>query len=237
MQFRNQFLAHLDAAQLAAMTPHLTSIRLTTGQVLYESGDPAHVIYFPNSTVVSVVTLMMDGRAVEASTLGYESVVGIVVALSGAPSHARIFAQIAGSAMKMQTSDLREQLTNDPGLLKLLMRHVQNDMAQAEQTAACNALHLAHQRLARWLLLTDDRVDGTVVHLTQDYLAMMLGVQRTTVSTMAHEFKAAGLIDYRRGRIEILDRAGLERVSCECYEVGRLRRLAHTRSPNTAGVG
>jgi CRP-like cAMP-binding protein len=223
MAHRNLFLSRLSSAQLSAIEVDLVLVRLATSQVIQEAGEKVQSVYFPSNAVVSVVTVMRDGRSVESATLGYESVIGVVPALTGMAGHARVFVQIAGGALKMDATRLRERVSHDPMLLRSLLFHVQNDIAQSEQSAACNALHLAKQRLARWLLLTDDRVDGTVVNLTQDYLAVMLGVQRTTVSTLAAELKSEGLIDYQRGRIEILDRPALEALSCECYETGRLR--------------
>lgn len=224
MAHRNLFLRRLRPEQLAVLEADLHAIRLTTGQVLQEAGRTVGTVYFPINAIVSVVTVMSDGREVECATHGYESVTGGMAALTGKPGHARVFVQIAGGALKMDAARLREHASADPDLLRALLIHVQDDIAQAEQTAACNAIHLSKQRLARWLLLTDDRLDGTVVNLTQDYLAVMLGVQRTTVSTLASELKAEGVIDYQRGRIEILDRQALEALSCECYEVGRLRQ-------------
>lgn len=223
MDQRNLFISGLSPAQVLALEPDLRGVRLASSEVLHEAGDKVHHVYFPNNAVLSVVTLMRDGRAAESATIGYESVVGIVPALTEKAGHARVFVQIAGGAMKMDAARLRAHVGQHPELLRSLLSHLQNDIAQAEQTAACNALHLAKQRLARWLLLTDDRVDGTVVNLTQEYLAIMLGVQRTTVSTLAAEMKADGLVGYQRGRIEILDRVALEALSCECYEAGRLR--------------
>lgn len=230
MDQRNLFLSALNPAQLLALEPDLRAVRLATSEVLHEAGEKVHHVYFPSNAVVSVVTLMRDGRSAEAATIGYESVAGIVPALTEKAGHARVFVQIAGGAMKMDAARLRAHAGQHPALLRSLLSHLQNDIAQAEQTAACNALHLAKQRLARWLLLTDDRVDGAVVNLTQEYLAIMLGVQRTTVSTLAAEMKADGLVDYQRGRIEILDRVALEALSCECYEVGRLRHKSELAS-------
>jgi CRP-like cAMP-binding protein len=224
MTNRNLFLRRLRADQLSLLEPDLHPTRLMTGQVLHEAGEHVHSVYLPVNAVVSVVTVMKDGREVECATHGYETVIGAVPVLAGKPGHARVFVQIAGGALKMDAQRLREHVAADPDLLWSLLIHVLNDIAQSEQTVACNAVHLAKQRLARWLLLTDDRLDGTVVNLTQDYLAVMLGVQRTTVSSLASELKAEGLIDYQRGRIEILDRPALEALACECYEVGRLRQ-------------
>jgi CRP-like cAMP-binding protein len=221
---RNSFLARLSAAQYSALQPDLRPVRLVTGQVLHEADRKIHTVYFPINAIVSIVTVMRDGRLVECATHGYESVIGAIGAVTGKPGHARAFVQIAGGAISMDAERLQEHALAEPALLRVLLAHIQDDIAQFEQTAACDAIHPAKLRLARWLLLTDDRLDGTVVNLTQDYLAVMLGVQRTTVSALASELKAEGVIDYQRGRIEIIDRAALEALSCECYEVGRLRQ-------------
>ena len=220
MAARNRFLAALDPADLALIAPGLTDIELTTGEVLYQPGQRVETVYFPNSALISIVTAMQDGRSVEVSTAGFESVVGTVLALSGAPSHAQVFVQVPGKARKLAAARLREAAVSSPSLLRLLMRYVQQDIAFSEQSVACNALHGATARLARWLLVTQDRVDSTKIPLTQEYLAIMIGVQRTTATASALALKSAGLIRYMRGKIEILDRAGLEAAACECYWAG-----------------
>jgi CRP-like cAMP-binding protein len=215
--FRNYLLSALNEADLAALSSSLMEISLGTGQVLYEYDRVVEHLYFPGTSVLSVVNVMKDGRSVETATIGFESVAGLLPALSGEPSRSMTFTQIAGSAIRLPAAKVRERLTASPALLKLLLRFTQANVAQAEQSVACNALHEVLQRLARWLLMSQDRTGNHMVPLTQDYLAVMVGAQRTTVSAAAAKLKAEGLIDYRRGRIEILDRPGLEAVACECY--------------------
>jgi CRP-like cAMP-binding protein len=226
MQLRNLVLSNLNLSQFGVMSPFLTEVHLAAGQALYEPGDDVEAIYFPSDAVLSIVAVMRDGRSVEAATVGNESVVGVINALAGAPVHSRTFAQIGGSALKLPATRLRTLVGESPSLLKILLMHVQDSIAQAEQSVACNALHTASERLARWLLLSQDRVGSPMIPLTQEYLAVMLGVQRTTVTEVAKVLKAAGVISYRRGRIEITDRLALERASCECYVAPR--RMAHT---------
>ena len=196
-------------------------MQLSAGQTLYSPGDVVQAVYFPGDAVLSVVTVMQDGRAVEAATVGNEGVVGVITALAAVPAHARTFAQIGGSIFRLPAAHLREMVAESPQLLKVLLVHVHQSIAQSEQSVACNALHSARERLARWLLLSQDRVGSAEIKLTQDYLAVMLGVQRTTVSSLAQEFKQCGAIRYSRGRILIIDRPALEDATCECYLAGR----------------
>lgn len=223
MNFRNYLLSALDPEDMAVLGPFLTETALSAGEVLHEVDQPIEAIFFPSSAVVSVVTPTRDGRSVESATIGFESVSGLPSALSGEPSSSRVFAQVAGGAIRLPAAQLRDRAFQSAPLLHLLLRHIEANISQAQQSVACNALHEAGQRLARWLLMTQDRVSGPVVPLTQEYLAIMLGVQRTTVTLVASAFKREGLIDYRRGAITILDRAGLEREACECYGLGKIR--------------
>jgi CRP-like cAMP-binding protein len=197
----------------------MREMTLPVGQVIYESGEYVDEVVFPSTAVVSVVTSMRDGRSVETATIGFESAVGLLPALSQEPAPSKIFAQIGGAAIGLPARALRERVESSPALMSLVLRFVQSNTSQAEQSVACNALHDVDARLARWLLLTDDRIGNDLVPLTQQYLSVMVGVQRTTVSAAAAELKAAGLIRYVRGRIEIIDRKGLERHACECYAV------------------
>jgi CRP-like cAMP-binding protein len=236
MKFRNLALSRLDPTQLARMIPFLDPISLKQGQLLYEAGAAVEAVYFPTSAAISLVSEMRDGRSVEAATIGFESVVGTLGALCGEPSHARVFVQVAGGAVKLKASRLRELVDASPSLLKLLLRHAHEDASQAERSVACNALHPVPQRLAKWLLLTHDRIDGGLVPLTQEYLSIMLGVQRTTVTDAAKALKAAGLIRYLRGNIEILDRGRLERAACECYAACRAVQPAPQGRPAVSGA-
>ena len=187
--------------------------------MLYAAGSPVEAVYFPSNAVLSIVTDMRDGRSVETATVGFESAVGLLPALGEQSSSSAVFAQIGGAAISIPAKALRERASVSPALLKLILRFAQSNASQAEQSVACNALHNVPARLARWLLMTDDRIGNDTVPLTQEYLAVMVGVQRTTVSAAAAELKLAKLIRYVRGQIEIIDRPGLERRACECYAV------------------
>jgi CRP-like cAMP-binding protein len=219
--FRNYFLSALPKVDFAAVIPLISEQSLTAGEMISEPGQPVPHVYFPSTAVLSVMTVMANGDRVESSTIGRESATGLLNALSSQPASSMIVAQIAGSAMKMPARALRELAQSSPRLMALTARHIQANVAQVEQSVACNAVHHVDARLARWLLQTGDRVGAAIVPLTQEYLAVMLGVQRTTVSGSAAALRDAGLIRYSRGRVEVLDRPGLERKACECYVVCR----------------
>lgn len=217
MAYRNRFLAVLDPSELAAIASNLVEITLTAGEVLYAPGEQVETVYFPTSALISLATSLKDGRDVDAAAQGFEGVVGAIPALAEGPSYAKVFVQASGAARKLPAGVLRRAAHAHPRMMKLLLRHAQQDIAMAEQSAACNALHSVVTRLARWLLISQDRLESPLLPLTQDYLSTMVGAQRTTVTAAAQELKLAGLIRYSRGRIEVLDRAGLERAACECY--------------------
>ncbi|MET0272714.1 MAG: Crp/Fnr family transcriptional regulator [Phenylobacterium sp.] len=204
-----------------ALLPVLSETPLERGQVLFEPHDPVEAVYFPSSAVLSVVAVMRNGNAVETSSVGCESATPLLQALSKLPVNSRIFAQVGGAAMRLPASVLRQRSEESPELRRLLLRHAGLIARQAEQGVACNALHQASARLARWLLMTQDRTGDRTLPLTQDYLAIMTGVQRTTISAIASQLRAAGLIRFSRGRLGILDRDGLEAAACECYGVMR----------------
>jgi CRP-like cAMP-binding protein len=221
VKFRNFLLSALSDADRQALMPDLAEVSLAQGQVLFEVGDQADDVYFPSSAVISVVTVMQDGRSAESHTIGRESGVALVNAAGKTPIQTRIFAQIGGGALRLPAVTLRRQLASSQTLAGHLMRHVHATLLQAQQFTACNVLHPADQRLARWLLMTADRTGSSSFPLTQEYMAVMTGVQRTTVSTLANGFKERGLLRYSRGHVEILDVKGLEAASCECAWVVR----------------
>lgn len=219
MQLLNFFLSALKPSDREALTNGMSEIALASAQVLYETGDVVDKVYFPGSACISLVTVLSDGKAVENSTVGRESVVSLIDAITAQPSRSRVFAQIGGSAMRLPAAAFRAQLAASPDLLKLVLLHVRATSLQAEQGVACNASHGVHGRLARWLLMTQDRVGTDTFPLTQEYMAVMTGVQRSTVCTMAASLKRGGVIDYSRGQLEVLDRDALLRHACECYAV------------------
>ena len=197
--------------------PQLREVSLSRGQSLFEPGDNADLIYFPSSACISVVEVMQDGKVFETATIGRESAAGLLDAMARTAAVTRTFVQIAGSATTLPSAALRARLTESPSLSQLCFRHLRATTRQAEVAVACNLAHDAHARLARWLLMTEDRTGSATFPLTQDYMAVMTGVQRTTVSVMAASLKKAGFIDYRRGNMVIVDQEGLKAQACECY--------------------
>lgn len=240
MPLRNFFLSSLTPADLATLGP-LTKVTLERGEALFEPGDTPRYVFFPVTAVISVVTAMSDGRSVETGTIGCESGAVLLETASEDIVRSRILAQVAGTGLRLPARALRDQLLNNPRLRLLLLRHIRANMLQAEQNAACNVLHHIEARLAKWLLMTGDRTGGQSFQLTQDYMAVMAGAQRTTISAAAAQFKAEGLINYSRGQVTILDRPGLGRRACECYAEIRhgfdgLRLLRHETEEACAAV-
>lgn len=199
--------------------PHMEEVSLHQAQVIFETDELVDAIYFPGSACISIVTLMADGKAVETATVGRESAVALLDAITGQPTRARHFAQVPGSATRVPAAAFNARMHESHDLLMLTLRHARAIGVQAEQGVACNATHDVHGRLARWLLMTEDRVGAPRFPLTQEYMAVMTGVQRSTVSVMAAALKKAGVIDYSRGSVTIRDRAGLVEHACECYGV------------------
>jgi CRP-like cAMP-binding protein len=218
MHTRNQLLRLIAEVDGGAVMRELQPVVLASGDILYEPDYPVDWVYFPTTAVLSVVTVMADGRTVESDTVGYESVVGVLAALGGSVAVGRTFAQIAGEAVRISAGRLRRIADESSALRRLLIRHAYANLAQAHQSAACNALHALEQRLCRWLLMSQDRTTSPQVRLTQQYLGTMLGVQRTTVTQALRDLAAKGLVRQGRGSIEILGRARIETLVCECYE-------------------
>jgi CRP-like cAMP-binding protein len=224
---RNSVLRALSAADLETLSPDLREVELASGDVLYEPDYAVEWVYFPQTAVLSVVTVMADGRAVESDTVGCESVVGVLAALGASASTSRTLTQIPGAATRLSASRLRQRAELSGHLRRLLVRHALANLAQAHQSVACNALHGVNQRLCRWLLMSQDRTANEFVELTHQFLATMVGVHRATVTEALGALAAAGMVRNGRGRIDILDRARLEAQACECYEAVRanLKRL------------
>lgn len=199
----------------------MKEISLGVGQVLGEPGETVETVYFPSSAVISVVMAMEDGREVETASIGNESVAGLLSGLTGHAPVTRMYVQIAGGAIKLPAARLRARAIESPAFAELVLRSAQANAAQTEQSTACNALHHLSARLARWLLICQDRVDSPVMILTQEYMGVMAGALRSSISLTASEFKDAGLIRYSRGQVEILDRPRLEQRACECYRADR----------------
>jgi CRP-like cAMP-binding protein len=219
LKLLNFLLSALTPEDLQALSPHLEEVSLHASQILFDAGDVVDTIYFPGSACISIVTLMTDGKAVETSTVGRESGAGLLDALTERPARTRIFVQVAGSAAKLSAAAFRQRLAESPSLLRLTLLHARATAIQSEQGVACNVAHEVHGRLARWLLMTQDRVGTASFPLTQEYMAIMTGVQRSTISVVAGMLKKAGVIDYVRGQVVIRDREALIGHACECYGV------------------
>ena len=219
---RNRLLAALRPSERTSLEPHLEEVPLSQGQVLQEQGRDIEQIYFPHSGMISLVAVMNDGgKTIETATIGREGAVGAMAGFGPRHAFRRAIVQVAGTAAKIPTGAFREAVKGSEALRDILVRHNEVLLAQVQQAAACNAFHEAEQRLARWLLQTRDRIDSDTIPLTQEFLAQMLGVRRTTVTIIAHALQERGVLRYRRGQIEIADRQGLEKISCECYETVR----------------
>lgn len=218
----NKLLASLDPEDLEALSQNLAPVTLEKGALLYEPGDEIDLIYFPHNAVVSLMTLMQSGEAIESATIGREGAVGFAAGVFPRRSLSRVIVQVAGTASRVSAAQLNQACQDSERLRFLIDRHSEALFAHAIQSVACNALHSVEARFCRWLLSCHDRIDSDRVSLTQEFLADMLGVQRTTVTVVARTLQAAGLIRYSRGVVDILDRAGLEAITCECY--GAVRR-------------
>lgn len=219
MAWSNHFLDALSEPNLALIKRDLVQVELKRDETLVEVGARVRTVTLPTSSIISVLAVMRDGRTVESRTIGRESGFGLLHALGSRISFERIIVQVSGEAWQMPVSSLSVAATRSPPLLNAIARHSQATVVQSAQGVACNTLHGAEHRLCRWLLMTQDRLGSDVVPLTQEHLAIMLGVQRTTVTMLASQLQAKGAISYARGRIRIVDRPALKACACECYDV------------------
>ncbi len=213
----NRLLASLPPQDFERLKPALKTVTLVQGQLLSEPGDEVDQIYFPHSGMVSLLVVLKDGNAVECATIGREGVIGATAGLGLHRSIARAVIQLPMVASRISATAFRNAVKDSKLLRDMITRHQENMLMQAQVTAGCNALHAVEARLARWILQSRDRADGDTVALTQEFLAEMLAVRRTSVSEVAQKLQSAELIRYSRGVIEILDRKGLEQKACECY--------------------
>jgi CRP-like cAMP-binding protein len=218
---RNRILALLPAEELEGLRPALERVRLETRQVVFDVGAPIEHVYFPETAVVSLVSVMPDGSAVETATVGHEGMVGIPVFLGAGSMAGQAFAQVPGDAYRMSAGDLRAEVGRGGVLPEVLGRYTQALFTHVAQCSACNRLHPVEQRCARWLLTTHDAVGADAFEMTHLFLSQMLGVRRATVTEVAGRLQDAGLIEYSRGRMAVVDRAGLEAAACECYGIVR----------------
>jgi CRP-like cAMP-binding protein len=217
----NHFLATLPPHDFSLLAPHLRTASLERSAMLHDVGEKIEHVYFPHTGMVSLVAVMQSGATVEAATIGRAGVIGASAGLGAHSTFARAIVQLPGTAAWLSAAQFHAAANQSQGIRDLIVRYNDLLLAQIQQSVACNALHTLEARLSRWLLQTHDCMNGDVIPLTQEFLGQMLGVRRTTVTITARLLQSARLIRYRRGHIQILDRAALEDIACECYAVVR----------------
>ena len=215
----NSMLAALPRKQYQRLLTGLESVALSFGEVLHEPGERIRHVYFPNDSLVSLLTVVEGHLALEVGMVGREGMVGVPVSLGTDISPVRALVQGAGAALRMKSARFSEEVRKSPQLQRQVSRYTRALMAQITQTAACNRFHIVEARLARWLLMTRDRVRSDEFRLTHEFLGHMLGVRRVGVTMAARALQKRKLIGYSRGKIRILDRRGLEGAACSCYEL------------------
>jgi CRP-like cAMP-binding protein len=215
----NRLLAALPEKEYQKLLPELEQVNLTFGEILFEPGDSLRYVYFPNNSIISLLAAVEDSAVLEVGIVGNDGMAGLSVFMGVKKSHNRALVQGTGTAMRMKSATLRKAVSNGGNLSKLLNLYAHSLLTQVSQSAACNRFHLINARLARWLLMTHDRVEGKEFRLTQEFISHMLGVRRELVTLAAGSLQKQKLISYSRGQIKILNRAALEAVSCKCYRV------------------
>ena len=217
----NRLLAALPADDWERWSGALEPVDMHLGDVLYESGMPMTHVYFPTTSIVSLLYVMEDGASAEIAVVGKEGIVGVSLFMGGETTPSRSVVQSAGQGLRMRGQVLKDEFNRSGAVMHLLLRYTQALITQMSQTAVCNRHHSLDQQLCRWLLLSLDRLPANELLMTQELIANMLGVRREGVTEAAANLQRAGLIQYRRGHITVLDRPGLERRTCECYAVVR----------------
>jgi CRP-like cAMP-binding protein len=216
---QNRLLAALPPEEWARWRPALEPVDMPLGAVLYESGMTMSHVYFPTTSIVSLLYVLKDGASAEIAVVGHEGIVGISLFMGGETTPSRSVVQSAGQGFRMRGHLLKEEFSRSGPVLHLLLRYTQALITQMAQTAVCNRHHSLDQQLCRWLLLSLDRLHTPELVMTQELIANMLGVRREGVTEAAANLQRAGLIKYRRGHITVVDRKGLEQRTCECYSV------------------
>ena len=214
----NRLLAALPRSDYRKLLPVLEPVKLAFGEILYESQSRIQQVYFPNDCFVSMLTTVGGDRAAEVGLIGFEGMIGVPMALGVAVSPFRAVVQGGGTAMRMKTADFRRNFSASAALKREVFLFTHLLMIQIAQTAACNRFHVVTQRMARWMLMTRDRVNSNEFRITQEFLALMLGVRRVGVSVAMSGLRERKLITYRRGTITILDHGGLVATACSCYK-------------------
>jgi CRP-like cAMP-binding protein len=214
----NRLLNLVPSDEFAKLQPLLQRVELKTDQTLYKQHGAIESFYFPTKCVLSAVTVMLDGHAIEVATIGNEGVVGQPAFAAVMTSPLRVFAQIGGEAYRADVVSFNREASRLPKLREILTKYHQVFMFQISQCVACNGLHVIVERCCRWLLMTHDRVDGDEMALTHEFLSFMLGVRRSSITEVLQSLQNQSLIRYGKGKITVLNRNGLEELTCECYQ-------------------
>jgi CRP-like cAMP-binding protein len=228
---KNLLLAALEPEDLALLEPDIETVEISRGQVLYDTGDLIHHAYFPHDSIISLVNVLEDGSSTEVAGFGYEGVMGLLSGLVTREAFGRYVVVTSGSASRIPVELLNEVRTARPRLRQLIRSYSEALLAQTFQTVSCNAVHGVEARCCRWILSMHDRLDRNTLPLTHEFMAEMLGVQRSTLSAVTYKLQTAGLIRQSRGGITVIDRTGLEQTACECY--GKVRRIYERLLPAT----
>ena len=218
---QNLLLAALSAAQLKRLARDLEAIEMPLGDALYESGRQSQYVYFPTTSIISLLYVLESGASTQIAVVGNDGVVGVSLFMGGETTPSRAVVQSAGLGYRLAARAIKDEFTRGGPLQGLMLRYTQSLFTQMAQTAVCNRHHSVDQQLARWLLHSIDRLAVPHITMTQELIATMLGVRREGVTEAAGRLQKAGVISYRRGHISVLDRRKLEQMSCECYEVVR----------------
>jgi CRP-like cAMP-binding protein len=233
----NRLLGALETASRRRIDPHLEPIDLKLGVVVCESGGLLKHAYFPEGAVLSLLTVLENGSAIETANIGREGAFGLFAAMYSRVSFNRCLVQLEGSIVRCPIELLQSEFKRSEHVRDLFVSYSETLLSQVQQTVACNALHTTEQRICRWLLMMHDRAEGEALPYTHEFLSHMLGANRKSVTLAAQSLQKAGLISYYRGTIKVLDRPGLERASCECYGIVKERFDAFLSPPSTAVQG
>lgn len=215
----NQLLASLPAVRFKEIQPHLERVKMRRGEIVYKAGESIPYVYFPESCIISMVTVFEDGTSIECGMIGREGMTGTTLALSDGASSREAYVQVTGSALRIKARNFCAAMEGGGVFQRSVLTYTSTFIEQVIQTGACSSHHSLNERLARLLLMCNDRTDGNKVFITHEFIAQMLGTYRPNVTNAAVSLKEQELIDYRRGLITILDKKGLETASCECYKI------------------
>jgi CRP-like cAMP-binding protein len=233
----NRLLGAMQSASRKRIEPHLEPITLKLGAVVCDAGGILKHAYFPEGSVLSLLTVLENGSAIETANIGREGAFGLFAAMYSRVSFNRCIVQLVGPMVRCPIELLQSEFRTSEHVRDLFVSYSETLLSQVQQTVACNALHTTEERMSRWLLMMHDRAQGEPLTYTHEFLAHILGANRKSVTLAAQSLQTAGLITYRRGRMQVLDRTGLEKASCECYAIVRERFDAFLMPPSTAVQG